>query len=132
MMDYAEVDTADFVGIVVEQGDDAVGVFCINDDFFGDFAFDGGKVGVVKIGIEQGHIIGWIYMATDTDGAKSDEACFACAFSPDVAEEFTAVTYEDVGDELFLGGVFFGLRAGNESRDALRRRFCLDIFRHRK
>jgi hypothetical protein len=39
-VDDTEVDAADFIGVVVEQGDDAVGMVGFDVDFFGDLSPD--------------------------------------------------------------------------------------------
>ena len=40
----SEMDAADLVGVVIEQGDNLVGVVCLDGHFFGHFALDGGEI----------------------------------------------------------------------------------------
>ena len=118
-MDDAEVDTSDLVGIIVEQGDDAVGVVCFYGYFLGDFAFDGGFVHLAEIGIEERYfIIDGIYVATYADGVVADEAGLPGPCAADVVEVPAGVGHYDVWYELLVCGVGLGIYAGYEAKDA--------------
>lgn len=74
-MDDTEVHLADVVGVVVEQGDDVVGMRGGNGGFFSDFATDGLEVGVAEV-TEERHVVNGVDVAADADGAVADEAGF--------------------------------------------------------
>ena len=105
-VDDAEMDAADVVGFVVEEGDDAVGVWALEDQFFVDFAADGGVVGVGAGAAFAG--IDRVDVAADADGAFGVEAAFAAGLAAGVAEQVVAAAEEAVGDELFVARVLFG------------------------
>lgn len=44
VVDYSEVDAADLGRIIVEQGDNPVGVICFYGNFFSNFTLHGGKI----------------------------------------------------------------------------------------
>jgi hypothetical protein len=117
-MNNSEMDTTDFGGIVIEQGNDAVGVGGLDGDFLGDLAFDGVIVKLAVVGIEQGDFIIYrVYMAAYAYGPVADESCLAGSEAANVGKVFAAAAHYNVRDKLLIRGVFFGLRAGDEVQD---------------
>ena len=111
-VDDAEVDLADGIGVVVEEGDDAVGVGEVEDEFLVEFAFDGGAVGVGAGAAFAG--VDRVDVAADADGAEGVEAGLAAGFAAGVVEDAGAGADDAVGDELLVGGVFLGGGAVHE------------------
>lgn len=103
VVDYAEVDLADGVGIVVEECDYLVGVVGGNVDFLFDFAGERGDVNVAVVGAEEGDfVIDGVDVAPDADGAVADEARFAGPFAADIAEDLAVAGHYNVRDYLLV------------------------------
>jgi hypothetical protein len=111
-VDDAEVNTADFVGVVIEQGDHPILVGGMEAEFLIDFAFDRGLVGQ---GVQsEESLIVIVHVAADPDGAFGHEALFSRFFASDVVEYPASVDEKYVGDDLFKFLVGFGRSALGE------------------
>jgi len=111
-VDNAEVDLADRIRVVVEQGDHALLVAAGEVEFLLDLAVDGGLVGVraglAVAGVDR------VDMAADADGNFRVEPAFAAGFAAGVVEDAVAVAEDAVGDELLVRRVLLGLGAVHE------------------
>ena len=68
VVDDAEVDLTDGVGVVVEKSDDIIGMVCGDVDFLFDFAGEGGEVDVAIVGAEEGDLfVDGVDVAADSD-----------------------------------------------------------------
>jgi hypothetical protein len=105
-VDDTEVDGTDFVGVVIDEADDALGVAAGKDQFFGDLTVDGVEIERATEAV-MGFVDG-VDVAADADAAFGVEAFFAGGTAAGVAEVAAVVVEEGVGDELFVGGVEFG------------------------
>ncbi len=63
-------------------------------------------------------------MASYADGPVTDKPSLTGPPSPNVAKVLVLITHEHVGNELLVGGIFFHLRAGHETGDALNEDFA--------
>jgi hypothetical protein len=99
-VDDADVDLADVVGVVVDEGDDILGEGRVDDEFLVHFAFDAGHVGIFFEG-GLGGVFG-VDVAADAEGAFGGEAFFAAFGAPNVVEEVAVVVEEGVGDDLLM------------------------------
>lgn len=109
-VDDAEVDLADIVGVIIEQGEESGGVGAGEVNFLGQLAFDGPLIhGEIDRAMEA---VVFVDMPSDADGGFGHEAFFAGAAATEVAEDAALVAEDAVGDDLFEAGVVFRQRAG--------------------
>jgi len=113
----AEMNAADLCGVIVNERDELVGVIRIDGHLFGDFTLDGSVVDISHI-LRKERIIDGIDVAANADGTMADKACLAGALPADIREVLSSAGHQDVWDELLLGRVLFGSRAGGESWNA--------------
>ena len=126
-MYHAEMHSADFRGVVVQDGGDAVRIFRAEAEFFADFALDRGVVGGSVESEEVLILI--IHVSADADGAFRDEPLFARFFSANVVEHAPFVDEHDVRNDLLQSGIRFG-RAARCEEGILARKECGQITVH--
>ena len=102
-MDDPEVDLADRVGFVVEQGDDLLGGRGGEGEFFVKFAGHGGMIGVRACAAAAG--IDRIDVPADADGDLGMEPAFAAGLAAGVVEDLIAAA-EDARLRFALAGLF--------------------------
>lgn len=111
-MDDAEVDLADFVGVVVNETDDLLSVIAFEYQLFDDLTFHAVEVGGFGEGILA--FIDRIDVTADADALLGVEAFFTGLSAAGVNEIFPLMMEDGVGDDLFMGRVQLGVRAGQE------------------
>ena len=111
-MDYAEMDFANIVAVVIEKSDDAVGVVSGEVQLFINLTFYSGEIGFAAK--RACAFINRIDMAADSDGALGMETAFASAFATGIMEVMSVVVEKSVGDDLFERGVFFSRASVHE------------------
>lgn len=111
-MHHAEVDAADVVAVVIDQSNDALLVRSGDEEFFVQFALHGTQVGVAVEVLGVGVAV--VHVSADADRDLGMQTRFAAGFAPGVSEEATAAADDEVGDDLFVGRVVLGQRAGEE------------------
>ena len=111
-VDNTEMDPADFIAVVIKQGNGPLAVGSRNFQLLVQLALDGAAVsGLVEV---LGVRVAVIDVAADTDGHFGMEAGFAAGLSPRVAEDPIAAPDNKVGDELFVGRILLGRGAREE------------------
>ena len=106
------MDAANFGRVVVDQPDDALLTVAFNADFFVEFPLHARAVPIVTGGVLDGN------MTADSDGPMCMQSFFALSFSSGVLEELrsscVAAFEDDVGDQLFEGGIGFNQTSGTK------------------
>lgn len=115
-MDDSEVDLADFVGVVVDESDDFLGVIALEHQFFHDFTFDAVEIGGFGEGVFA--FIDRIDVTADADALLGVEAFFTGFSATGVNEVFPLMMKDGVGDDLLVGGVKLGVGAGKKEISA--------------
>jgi hypothetical protein len=111
-MDHAEMDAADFRGIIVDEGYRTFAESTPEAKLLADFAFHrvvvGGLIEMEKV------FIGVIDVATDADGGFRYESLLAGFCSPCVVKDSIAVHENRVRNDLLERGVLFRRRSRNK------------------
>ena len=103
----AEVNFADFVGIIVQQGHDPLRMFAADFEFLVHFAF---HTGVVGIAFQRGLFgVFGVNVATDAQAPLGGEALFAALFAADVMQQFPPAMEQRVRDDLLVGRIVFSV-----------------------
>ena len=101
-VDDAEVDLADGIRLIIDQGDDGFAVAAFEIELFGEFAGDGGVVGGGAGAAFTG--VDGIDVTADADGDFRVEAAFATGLAAGVVEHAVAMAEHAIGDELLVAG----------------------------
>ena len=100
----AEVDGTDFVGVVVDDGEELLGGGAGKGDFLTNFALHAGKVG--GDGVSQA--VDGIDMAADAERHFVVQSGFAAFGGAGIGQDAALVAENGVGDELLEFGALFG------------------------
>ena len=99
-MDHAEMDLADFVGVIIEECDDALLVGAAELEFLVHFAFDTREVGVALQRCLLG-VLG-IDVPADPQAAFGGEPLFTALLAAHIMQQPSLAVEERVGNDLLV------------------------------
>ena len=102
-VDDAEVDGADFVRIIIDDGVKLLGGVAGEGDFLADFSFHSCEVG----GDVICKPVDGVDVTADAQGHFVVQSGFTAFFSAGVGEDFSLVAEDGVGDDLLVAGALF-------------------------